>query len=120
MDLELFKKLNKIYSKFPLPKNILDTREYEEYLDAIHNDQDCLEWELKRRIKEAGLNYKKYCCIDLAYHLIEDKKSKHKKEINYDSVIRENAKLKEFGLPIHDGGNSFIKINNCPWCGKRL
>lgn len=26
----------------------------------------------------------------------------------------------EFGLPVRDGGESFIVISHCPWCGTRL
>jgi hypothetical protein len=25
-----------------------------------------------------------------------------------------------YGLIVHDGGSSFIRINFCPWCGARL
>lgn len=118
MNLTKFKKLNKVYSKLPLPKEVWDTPEYEEYMEAFHNNKDCQEWELKRRIKEAGINYRKYCCVHMAYYLIEEKISKDK--INYDSVITYASKRKEFGIPIHDGGSSYIQINYCPWCGQKL
>jgi len=29
-------------------------------------------------------------------------------------------KFREYGLPILDGGTSFIAIVFCPWCGARL
>jgi hypothetical protein len=29
-------------------------------------------------------------------------------------------KLREYGLIIHDGGESFVLIQHCPWCGSRL
>jgi hypothetical protein len=120
MTLAEFKKLNKIYSKLPLPKSVWDTPKHQEYMDAFFNNKKCQEWELKRRIKAAGIHYKKYCCIDMAYYLIEDKKSKGKEEINYDSVMTHYKKGRAFGIPIHDGGSSFIKINYCPWCGTKL
>lgn len=25
-----------------------------------------------------------------------------------------------YGLPVHDGGSSWIAIGFCPWCGSRL
>jgi len=120
MDLTRFKRLNKKYSKLPLAKEIWDTPEHEEYMEAFHNAKHCQEWELKRQIKKAGINYKKYCCIDMAYQLIEDKKAKGKEKINYDSVVTHYKKGEEFGIPIHDGGSSFIKINFCPWCGQKI
>lgn len=117
MDLKLFRKLCKVYSG-PLPKEVWQTAEYESYLEAINFDKECADWYLKQRIREAGLSYKKYCCVDMAYRLIEDKKSKRQKEINYDSVVIQRSDC--FGLPIHDGGNSCIPINYCPWCGSKL
>ncbi len=27
---------------------------------------------------------------------------------------------KGFGIPVRDGGSSFILIQYCPWCGKKL
>jgi len=120
MKLKKFKQLNKIYSKLPLAREVWDTPEHEEYMDAFHNDKLCQEWELKRLIKAAGINYKNYCCIDMAYYLIEDREAKRQEEINYDCVITHDKKGKAFGLPIHDGGSSYIKINHCPWCGKQL
>jgi hypothetical protein len=33
-------------------------------------------------------------------------------------VIRYGAR--DYGLPIHDGGSSYIAIRFCPWCGSRL
>jgi hypothetical protein len=120
MNLTEFKKLNKKYSKLPLPKAIWDTPEYNAYINAFHNNKECTEWELKRRIKEAGINYKKYCCINMAYRLIEEKKSKGKAKIDFDSIMTHYKKGNVFGIPIHDGGSSFIKIDYCPWCGKLL
>lgn len=26
----------------------------------------------------------------------------------------------EYGLPIRDGGSSFVRISHCPWCGKSV
>jgi hypothetical protein len=37
-----------------------------------------------------------------------------------DCVIHYAEKSPEYGIIIHDGGTSFIVIQFCPWCGKRL
>lgn len=37
-----------------------------------------------------------------------------------DNVIYYSQKLNEYGLIIHDGGNSFITIKFCPFCGTKL
>ena len=118
MKLSQFKKYHKTFANFPLPREVWQSREYEAYSEALHSDKACGDWYLKQRIKAAGLSYKRYCCLDMAFHMIEDKNSKKEQLINYDSVITQHKA--EFGIPIHDGGRSYIKINFCPWCGKQL
>lgn len=125
MELKRFKRLYKIYSVLPLPREVWDTPEHEAYVKALHSDKLCSEWYLKQKIKDAGINYKRYCCIDMAYRSIEDKKEKQQmkndpEHINYDSVITFDKSHKSFGIPIHDGGASYIRIKYCPWCGEKL
>jgi len=102
MNLTLFKKYYKIFNDLTLPKDVWQTGEYEAHLAAIAQNKDCGDWYFKQKIKDASINYKKYCCLKMAYHLIEDKKAKLGKLINYDSII--THKRVDFGLPIHDGG----------------
>ena len=35
-------------------------------------------------------------------------------------VIMNKWRDGSYGIPIHDGGASVIKINYCPWCGLNL
>ena len=37
-----------------------------------------------------------------------------------ETAIRFIPKFKEYGIPVLDGGESFIVIQFCPWCGKKL
>ena len=37
-----------------------------------------------------------------------------------DYLMYYSEKFDEYGLIIHDGGGSFVAINYCPWCGKKL
>ena len=41
-----------------------------------------------------------------------------------DKMVYFSSKFNEYGLPIHDGENgratSYILIQYCPWCGKKL
>jgi hypothetical protein len=37
-----------------------------------------------------------------------------------DNLIYYSQKFDEYGLIIHDGGSSFIKIEFCPFCGTKL
>ncbi len=65
------------------------------------------------------------CCLEMKYHLIEYYREKQKlltdpEYINYDSVIVWDKVQNLYGIPIHDGGSSFVKIKFCPWCGENL
>ena len=37
-----------------------------------------------------------------------------------DAIIYRATLGRQYGIIIHDGGGSFIKINYCPFCGKKL
>jgi hypothetical protein len=37
-----------------------------------------------------------------------------------DALVIYNEILDEYGIPVHDGGASYVLITNCPWCGTRL
>ena len=49
------------------------------------------------------------CCEELASRLGAE-----------DEVIRYSAALREYTLPVRDGGTSGIVIRFCPWCGHEL
>lgn len=35
-------------------------------------------------------------------------------------AVRFVAKFREWGIPIPDGGTSFLELMHCPWCGTVL
>lgn len=37
-----------------------------------------------------------------------------------DAIMIYVEKFDEYGIIVHDGGESFIGIQYCPWCGKEL
>jgi len=57
-----------------------------------------------------------YCCPQMKQH-----RTAHCEEHGdrcADYVIREYKH--GVGIPIHDGGSSYVEINFCPWCGRSL
>ena len=69
---------------------------------------------------------KNYCCKDMDYYL-NLKCDVHEDPFecpdNIVCYVKENhfsKKKHEFGIIIHDGGHSYIKIDYCPWCGSPL
>lgn len=57
----------------------------------------------------------KYCCSTMKHHL-EFKCNEHKNphECPDYVVARFGDKI---GIPIRDGGLSYVEIKFCPWCG---
>ncbi|WP_210251896.1 DUF6980 family protein [Hyphomicrobium album] len=37
-----------------------------------------------------------------------------------DALVVYNEILDEYGIPVHDGGPSYVLITHCPWCGAIL
>ncbi len=37
-----------------------------------------------------------------------------------DALVVYNEVFDEYGIPVHDGGASYVLIEHCPWCGVRL
>ena len=50
----------------------------------------------------------KHCCEQMTYMVEEE-----------NSIVFV-SRTKKYGVPIRDGGSSFLIIKYCPWCGKEL
>lgn len=37
-----------------------------------------------------------------------------------DALIYYSEQFDEYGIIVHDGGQSYVKIDYCPWCGTKL
>lgn len=63
----------------------------------------------------------KMCCKDMEQNVYC---TDNNKDNQTDRVVYYSSKFNEYGLPIHDGENgrvtSYILIQHCPWCGKKL
>lgn len=62
----------------------------------------------------------KYCCDRMRADL-EHVCSQHRDRFSCpDALVSYTAKFDEFGLIVHDGARSEVRIAYCPWCGTRL
>ena len=61
-----------------------------------------------------------HCCGEMKHRLIFDCSKCADSFECPDSLIYYNQKFDEYGLIIHDGGNSCISISFCPFCGTKL
>ncbi len=65
------------------------------------------------------------CCEDMKnnmYSIFEDASNIEIEQT--DKTVYYCSKFDEYGIPIYDGengaANSYVLIDYCPWCGKRL
>jgi len=60
-------------------------------------------------------------CCDMLEENVELNCNEHDSPFDCpDTLIYFNEKTKDYGIIIHDGGPSYIKIDYCPWCGSKL
>ena len=63
---------------------------------------------------------KTHCCNNMKIN-IKSEDNVHIDEYECpDILISYIPKFDEYGIIVHDGGNSSIEIYFCPWCGKEL
>lgn len=63
---------------------------------------------------------KKHCCKDMEYY-VDLKCDIHSDPFDCpDNIVVYNEMTNVYGIIIHDGGQSFIQITYCPWCGNKL
>ena len=117
MKLEDFIVLHKKISRRGKPYGAISNELYNQYDEAIESSEEIRTWYYTDIIKKTKRKIKPQCCLKMKYYLTFDKRTK---EINPDAIIRVSGKTNDYGIPIHDGGSSFIKIDYCPWCGKAL
>ena len=63
---------------------------------------------------------KKMCCDAMRYHT-SNHCAVHSSPFECpDRLVLYDEKSDRYGIIIHDGGQSFVTINYCPWCGSTL
>lgn len=62
----------------------------------------------------------KHCCAEMGAALSHDC-NQHADPFDCpDTVLVYNEPFGEYGMPIRDGGMSYLVVSHCPWCGAKL
>jgi hypothetical protein len=98
----------------------------EEWLHRPKDDfADAASYVLQKNSKhhqrlKADTPSKGHCC-DMIRQQCETRCEVHADRFDCpDCLITYSERLGGYGLIIHDGGSSFVRINYCPWCGCKL
>lgn len=119
MDCTTHRTLFKKYDCFPHDQED-PTDEYDTWLDHTIDCNDCIEWIKAQRVEERGYKVSDYPCVHIAEAVTF---TCHVHDDPWDCSDYLIVYFKEedrYGLPLRDGGTSYITINNCPWCGVKL
>ena len=95
-----------------------ESKKYLEWCRHMNICSECSDWYQMKIVQSRGADPAKYPCVHVAYHsVLECDIHKDAWECADTMLVREKN---VFGLPVRDGGGSFIEINFCPWCGIKL
>ena len=61
-----------------------------------------------------------FCCEEMQYHLTYRCPEQEDPFACPNRVMIFSDETQAYGIPIHDGGQAFIRIRYCPWCGRKL
>lgn len=61
----------------------------------------------------------KACCKRMAYDL-NQVCDRHPDRFDCADAIMHRSQDGDYGIIVHDGGTSYIKISYCPWCGTKF
>jgi hypothetical protein len=118
MDCKDYRDRYERFNKYPIEQAVWDTEEYQQHVEHYHDCELCGIWDMEQKAIKKGMDVSRYCCTEMVFYLSEGIDTDPYD--NPDVIIVHNIKFDEYGIPIQDGGTSFIKIKHCPWCGSKL
>lgn len=119
MNCDTFHKEYNRFTDLPKPREVWEAEqdEYSDWIDHMHDCNDCGEWYLLQQVINRGHNPELFPCIHLAYYSTHPC-DQHEPQDCPDILV---LKTKNgFAIPVRDGGSSVVGISHCPWCGKEI
>lgn len=120
MDLERFKELHTRFFGKHLSQEVLDSAEFEAYMDAQYEDEACYNWATAEKLKAKGFDYENYCCLMMADKVYDSLDEDGEVRHDDPEVIINKWDEGFYGIPVHNGNATMVVINYCPWCGTKL
>lgn len=96
----------------------IKSKKYGQWIGHLNACTKCCDWYQLKQVESWGADPSKYPCVHVAYHSAMHC-DQHKDA--WECVDTALACIDNvFGIPVRDGGPSFIEIKYCPWCGIEL
>lgn len=88
---------------------------------AVSNGIKSLPTPCCRSLKDGWANCMKgHCCEDMQREVERVCEQHPNRHDCPDCLVGYSPRFREYGLLVHDGGSSSVRIQFCPWCGTRL
>jgi hypothetical protein len=115
-----FRDLYSKYTNFPVPREVWDTEEGEQWQRHLVYCRACSDWHQQQEVEKRGASVSDYPCVHMAYHATFN----CEKHINLyqcsDAPILYKEKWDEYSLGPRGGRGDEYVIYSCPWCGVNL
>ena len=79
----------------------------------------CADWSKRRYLTERGVDPDAHPCLHVALYSLHQCEQ-HDTAWECPDTLLVQLEDGQFGLPIRDGGPSYVPIDFCPWCGIEL
>lgn len=97
---------------------VLRSKRYGRWVDHMNACEDCGDWYQLKQVESWGADVSQYPCVHVAYNsVMHCTQHDNAWECPDTALVRVGD---VFGIPVRDGGPSFLQIKHCPWCGIRL
>lgn len=120
MDCHNFRARFDQFNSLPLSREITETDEYEEWVEHMHSCRECGDIYQHHWARLRGVDPGAHPCVHIAYHISQDPSSTVDPHDDPDVTLVFVESTKTYGIPVRDGGSSYIEIAYCPWCGTKL
>jgi hypothetical protein len=92
----------------------------DKFVRHMHACEACGEWYMWQVARQRGVDPSEHPCVHIAYRISREPGVTGDAHDDPDVTLIYSVKTKRYGIPVRDGGSSYIHITHCPWCGKKL
>lgn len=86
----------------------------------LHSCSACRAWYEGEQARACGIDPARHPCAHIAYRIAWSCKPHEDPWECPDATLVYSPRFDEYGIPVRDGGQSYVHISHCPWCGIRL
>ena len=120
MNCETYRKLYPKFTDFPVPKEVWDTPECDDWNEHLHHCPSCSDWAMHQELAQRGVSADNFPCVHMAYYASHQCDEHPDPRECTKSVVLHIPKFDEYVISPRGSTGDDITITHCPWCGITL